>query len=105
MKKSLMIKYLKEMRTLLSNPKRWTQKSWARDNEGYKVYYNSETASCFCLMGAAYKVAKYNEDKVNTLEKHLNSVLPGDYTSCISYNDARSHRSVLRLIDKAIAAA
>ena len=104
MKKSEIVKKLKEVRALLTPRKNWTQKAWGRDTNGASVInIQRDKAVCYCLVGACYKATENDEDAF-VLEKKLNSVLPKGFVSAIAYNDNRSHRSVLKLIDKAIAA-
>lgn len=97
------------VKTLLSNPAKWTKGSFARDSIGNGVDFRSESATCFCIRGAArHEAAAMGFD-----------ALTGDYTimrimeenMCIngeagvaSFNDnpSTTHEDVMKALDCAI---
>ena len=60
---------------------------------------NHPNACSFCLFGAIKKV---NPDITAEVIDYLGTLIPGN-KDAVTYNDTRSHRSVIRLLDKAIA--
>ena len=46
------LEILKKARELLSDPARWTKRSWARDIYGRPRSYDEPDAACFCSVGA-----------------------------------------------------
>lgn len=113
---------LKKVRKLLTNPKRWTQGCNSRDKSGNytpvvsfadplmskRLQKNSEACS-WCLSGAIlYCISEGNPllsdawNKNTKVQARLCKYIPKGF-SIPKYNDERSHRSVIRLIDKAIA--
>ncbi len=93
-------KYLLAMRNLIKNPKNWCQNIGATDKYGSSVATLDPDAHSFCLIGASFKVTQGNSYEIN---RHIEKFLPKNQYSLIDYNDSRSHRSVIRLLDKAIA--
>lgn len=97
---------LKAARALIEDPKRWTQHEFARDADGKRVAECDEAAVCWCLFGAAYRVASPREHLW-----HAVAVLTG--RACASgakVNDGQTrladgstgHPAVLKIYDKAI---
>ncbi len=103
MKKSEIVKKLKEVRALLTPKKNWTQGFTARDKNGRRTTVNSDNAVCWCLGGALIKICK-DSKVLSVMENKIDNSLPKGFNNYVKYNDNRSHRSVLKLIDKAIAA-
>jgi hypothetical protein len=111
---------LKQVRELLSNPRRWTKEAAARSAEGYPLDATASGAVCWCLFGA---VAHYTgtlryvrQDVLNALAATLNyshdsdawpivEFNDGEYTTHAEFNDlpTTTHSDVLNLIDRTIA--
>lgn len=90
---------LQSARALIRNPKNWTQGTSVRNAHGTALDdINHPNACSFCLFGAIKKVNDYN---ILEIIDFLAELTP--CKDAIEYNDTRSHRSVIRLLDKAIA--
>lgn len=53
---------LKATRELISDPAHWTTKVSARNAQGVHVLPLDPTATCFCVLGAIFRVATQVED-------------------------------------------
>ena len=97
---------LKAVRDLLSVPERWTKGAHARDLVGHTVPPAGVVAVCWCLDGAALKLAggDMHTPRYRNIERALTAAIDGGNYSV--WNDAprRIHADVLALLDKAIAA-
>lgn len=94
---------LKAVRTLLTDPARWTQLASARLADGHTirpdgtwVRTDSEDAVSFCLLGAIRRVCRRHQDAWDALTNQLTT------QSISSFNDSHTHEEVLGLIDAAI---
>ena len=99
------IKVLKDARTLLSDPKNWTRDEFARDYTAKPTLVNSESAVCFCTMGAVERVS--NVSRAGDVIRDLYQTLICDpyfsgYSNIAQFNDRTSHTKVLELFDKTI---
>jgi hypothetical protein len=93
---------LERVRELLSDRERWTQGRYAQNADGAPADPEGPFATAFCLIGACRRVDGPFEYKViDALFDALPRTFPGGIAD---YNDTHTHRSVLRLIGKAIAA-
>lgn len=91
MKKTEIKKTLIEAKKLISNPDHWIKGVYTR--------YTSN-GKCYCAVGAIREVKPREWIQVaNYLRKFLPKKFIGDV---VVYNDCRSHRSVMRLFDRAI---
>lgn len=97
---------LKGTRELLSDESRWTQRSYARRADGVGTGVFNSKASCWCLVGAADKVALdlYHVDRLDDVLDSLRAEI-GVGESLTRFNDSHSHAEVLALLDRAIARA
>jgi len=94
-------------RARIEKPEHWTQGCYARASDGSEVLPESPNAVCWCALGAIRVVLGGHFDPLGPFDKAeyaLMGVLPDGASSpyVSDYNDNRSHRSVLRLYDKAI---
>lgn len=95
---------IKQVRDLLADKNKWTQDAWARDRLGDALTNSlDENAVCWCLDGAINKCAP-DWSEARAIRQYLRMFLPKRWgnRSLIRYNDNRTHRSVIRLLDKAI---
>lgn len=91
---------LRAARDLIADPTRWTQGSFARDADGDPCGSRHPAACQWCLEGALVKVgARF------AAETYLYRALPKGEDDAAHYNDNRQHRTIIRLLDKAIALA
>ena len=107
------IEILTGVRDLLSDPERWTQGASARDAKGRIVDVHSEDATCFCAVGAFYRVGfpegnSYHDEEASRrywkARDLVDRLVPGT-KSIIGVNDLDGREAVLDLLDKAIEAA
>lgn len=85
---------LEEAATLLDKPGRWTQRVGARNRQGDAVVETAKDASCFCLIGAVYRVAHDKKADYNPAWKFLISFLDKTqgYVDPIFWNDRPSRQ-------------
>ncbi len=99
------VETLERVRELLSDPNRWTQGFFARNAEGAGIGIDgikADKAAAFCILGALFRVdGPYGFPA----EEAIRNALPRGVQGIPDYNDSRRHRSVLKLLDKAIAKA
>lgn len=98
------IKGLKAARKLLSKPERWTKCEAARDEAGMTVDPCSDSAVCFCVLGAVSKtMAETSLDERCAADRCLGDALRG-YHSIIAFNDnaKTKHKQIMSLFDRAI---
>lgn len=117
----LPLETLKAARRLLSVPGAWTTETYAKDGRGCDVLPEDETASCWCILGALYRVTQHcpnaetNHPDVEDAAQQLLSAgglpwpsLLGTHATerVFRWNDApgRTQEEVLEVFDKAIEA-
>lgn len=97
---------LKAVRELLAVPERWTQNTHARGVKGAPVSPVGGMAVCWCIDGAALRVAGNQHSlRYREMDEAIGSACE---TVCYAFWNDRPHRThadVLALLDKAIAAA
>ena len=97
---------LKAVRELLSVPERWTKKADARDDMGRVVFFDSDDAASWCLVGAVehqcHRLRRPRFALLNAL-KRRGGIYP--LMTLQEFNDAETttHADVLALLDEAIA--
>ena len=97
------INVLTKARELISTPEQWAKKHQATTADGVQVPWNSDEATCFCMMGAINRAAlDLKADSswyvMNLVEDVIDNTLP-------IFNDrpTTTHEDVLRAFDQAIA--
>lgn len=106
---------LRNIRKVLEDPTRWTKAVEARDDKGYMTSVYSETASSFCLVGAAYRSGLPYDETMVLLDSLIpkgalsNQIYylgtrPEPYKAVTLWNDPRERRhcEVLQLLDNGI---
>ncbi len=89
---------LERVYALIEDPKRWTTGVFARNADGEETAPLDESASCWCLYGAAGKSGLRSSQFFAAVKKDNM-----DYRSDLSeFNDNRDHAEVLDLLRKAI---
>lgn len=98
------VEVLKAARSLLSEPDRWTQGTYARDADGKAVPPSDPAAVCFCIHGAILHVAPSYPDMQTRLEA-VKALADSLWVSLVMFNDkrGRTQREVVALFDVAIA--
>lgn len=86
-------------KTLIEDPKNWTQGVSARDEHGNEVF-DYHQAACFCSLGALGRIARGANFFAS--KAYLYRVM-GDLVS--SFNDNNTHEEVITKWDEAIALA
>lgn len=96
-----------EARKIISDPRNWTQKSFARNEEGVPCPLFDHHAFCFCSVGAIQRASFCLEKRWFEVEKAIDWL---SQTSFMKYgqtitqaNDEHSHEEILELFDLAIA--
>lgn len=103
---------LEDTRTLISDPERWTQGSFAVNRVGETVNPDAPVACRWCLMGAVVACQQRPEDFTGAVQV-LTASLPSNFRDAfpggpsvrptlIRYNDQREHADVIALLDEAI---
>lgn len=101
------------IRELIAAPSGWRQREWATDQWGCKVPPWSRDATCFCLAGAALRVAGSSGVYPDVLDR-LAALIRGQrrrsefqQVDIVDWNDRRyrTHQDVVDLLDRAIAEA
>lgn len=92
---------LQAARDLISDPKRWTQGWFAKDDQGTDTHSLSPQAACWCSLGALTKAAGsgYYSRELGYLEKVLDAKT-GQGVS--QFNDSHTHAEVVEVFDEAI---
>lgn len=109
----LAVRQLRLVRSLLADPARWTKGAMAKDASGENVSPHSPKATCWCLVGAVYKVRDDNPDVRGScvgdtidISKAIDRAVSarGFGRNCAAYQDRAdtTHADVLSLIDEAI---
>src|SRR5712664_2445257 len=100
--KKMVVKFLKDVKKLLSKKGAWARGYFAYDKNGKKVGPTSKEAISFCLLGAAARID--GQAKPEGLN-FLRGALPPRFDESIpEYNDhrGRTQKQILALIDRAI---
>ena len=99
-------------RAFLSKPQSWSQDAFAYDQTDTRVSYDAKSACSWCLEGAIRRAARRGSASETNLERAIALVrdiihVPGHYPTIQGWNDRASttHREVLAVLDRAIAAA
>jgi hypothetical protein len=100
---------LEDMRDLLSDPRHWTQGTFARDMDLDSVSVGDSTACCWCMQGAQmhflWQIAEprhrtYLQESTNRL-LHVATFNRG-YVSIPLANDTSTHEQMLAILTDAI---
>lgn len=100
-----LLKDLKALLALFSDPSKWAQRSLAKDAEGNPCSFSSEKAVCFCLLGGCHKVVGDDSKRVEALKSGLRRGFPANskWTYVLGlFNDESTYEEVLTLIVRAI---
>lgn len=97
-----------KLQELFKTPEHWTQNSFARDSDGNKLEEPSESAVCFCLLGALQKYHGGNIQKavfriIRYLEKDKSFVFDAKLSyesNLIRWNDdpSRTIEDIQKLV-------
>lgn len=96
---------LQKARDLIADESRWTHGQYARDAEGYSVYPNEPSATCWCALGAVYHVLDTTEEDVEDRPAPIRALYLDNRPVPVDVNDRDGHEAVLALFDEAIAKA
>ena len=108
------VNILKKAKKLLSHKGAWTRGTFARNERGHDVDYNSAEAVSFCLLGALHKITLHKHKIADADREYDNYKLAKEYIIKSNYlpyndiavfNDTSTFEEVLQALDKAIALA
>ena len=87
---------LKQVRALLDKPEHWTKQTVARNDKQESVETTDESATCWCVMGAFWKLTN-NAIRTSDMGQIMNNHLA-------SFNDKETttHADIVRLLDARI---
>lgn len=92
-------------KAIITDPLKWTQGYYARDNAGEITEAETTEAVCFCSIGALHRVGEFNwhSEDTDPAEVYLNGATDNNWI--VEYNDTHTHEEVMQVWDKAIAEA
>ncbi len=91
-------------RAVLSGPKAWTKKAFARNTYGVRIRPTAVSATCFCMIGAIDHVAPTGPEKFDA-KRELTCAIPGGRAVTDFNDDPRTTQAdVLAVFDRAIEA-
>lgn len=104
------LRALRETRSLLNTPDRWTKKAFARDAKGVKVSPGSYNATCWCLAGALSRIARdipectsvAETEALEYLEKQIKRKVFSPKTNLWLFNDSAKYEDIINLLDSSI---
>lgn len=101
--KKEVVQLLEQGRTLLTDPKCWTQGAYTRDADGIPGGLGWEkTSTCWCTMGAVHKVSG-TLGTANTIAYKAIWQLDQAMNGCaVEFNDTHTHEEVMAGWDRAI---
>lgn len=95
---------LKAIKELLSLRSAWTERCDARNISGISVVPESDEATCWCLYGAAYRIAGYDAyaGKVGKALRQASQELYNTPSAAGHVNDTLGFGAVHKVLDRAI---
>lgn len=103
--------FLTQTRDLISDPKNWTQNTFARNKYGDPVPFFYKSAVCFCSIGALKRVCNYEimndfeyfyNHSYDLLNKIVVEITKDPSQTIGHYNDSHTHNEVIAVFNKAI---
>lgn len=97
------LKATKLARTLISDPKNWTQAAFARNESGFPVKFSNPSATCFCSLGAVRLTSSLIPSLAEDVEYELfltSHQIRGKGVAML--NDTTDHETVLTMFDLTI---
>ena len=87
---------------LLTDPKRWTKGTLARDDRGVPTCVDDPKAVCWCLMGALHK-CYLSGNYADAIERLANVLTAMGIPSLVAFNDHpdTTHAMVLHALQRA----
>ncbi len=98
-------KTLRDAYNIIRDKERWTQKAFARTEQGSCIDVLSPYARSFCLVGAITRITGSSLFYGSLLSKRLtNAIVPKRYIGCqlVEYNDSVKHETLMRRIRQAL---
>jgi hypothetical protein len=96
---------LRAARELLSDPKRWTKFSMAKNAKKIDVSPFSDEAVCFCSLGALERVSDCPVTQGDASYKHLKKGANRGWVDTWNDDPDTTHRDIIKGFDLAIALA
>lgn len=97
--------YLREAQMILSTRERWTKGAIARNGAGAICMADDKAAACYSLEGALVSIQPHNSSEWLKAMRLLRQVAGTDNLAQWNHRWWRTHRSVLRVLDLAMARA
>lgn len=93
-------------RALIEKPENWCQGAYALTaNRAREVSPLDEYANCFCMIGACSRALQQEVDLVEDEHAAYKALRKAVRKTPCEYNDSHTHAEVLKVFDRAIAAA
>lgn len=89
---------LRSAKRAISKEKHWTQEALARDSRGTEVPVLSDSAKCFCMIGAIQAARATDDDYAGAIQ----CLRKATGINVYAFNDSHGHKAVLAAFDKAI---
>jgi hypothetical protein len=93
------VQNLEAAKAKIEKPENWTQNVFAKDAGGTRVYGTSESAVCYCALGALQAATKRDIAADAPGYLYLTKSAMG---SVADYNDSHTHEEVVAMFDRAI---
>jgi hypothetical protein len=97
------IAIIRRAREIISDPKRWTQGTYARDKDGAAIHPYDDSATCWCALGALARAAIELNAQPGDGSAATDRLINCSQRFVGSVNDHDGHAAVLSLFDKALA--
>lgn len=95
-----LIAALDRLDSLFSDESKWTQQAYARDAAGRSVDEGAESATCWCLSGALYRIFPFGKGRLELRVAVRDALMIGGIDGIIPWNDrpSRTFSDVKKLI-------
>ncbi len=96
------VKTLRKIRSVLSDPQKWTKRAFARLPTGDPTSWDNNNACCWCLEGAILRSCRSGGINPIPVYEELHSFLPFRAIANFNDDDSTTHADVLNLLDRTI---
>ncbi len=93
-------KIIEQTIELINDETKWTREAYARNNHGMKVNAYSPEATCWCVLGAIWKLSS-SEKEFSKIETNLNAFSNSKYQiSIAAINDNIGREEVIKILQE-----